>query len=546
MTAKIFRNICALSALVLLLSGTLFCGVLYHYYEERAYADMAGEAGYLMGGMEFVPLGELRSTGDVALLGEDGEVLYDSRGDTGEELNDRPEVIRAREEGEGRSAQHSESLLDKELYYARELPDGSVLWLSRMREGLLAMALQMASPIVIVALLVAAVASTWSLHLARQITRPINTMALEDPKDTYPEFQPLVDRLRQQNSTIRRQMDELRVRLREFSTLTENMNEGFLLLDGQGKILMGNHSAREHLQVEVKGNVYRSRCIPLRRAVEAALAGSRDEQRIREEGCTLQIMSNPVAVSGQVTGAVVLVMDVPEQEERETLRREFSANVSHELKTPLTSISGFAELMSQGLVPPEKMQEFSGDIYRECQRLMALVEDIIRLSRLDEGAIQPEWVEVDLQALSKEVLASLESVAAARKISLHLEGTPAVVRGERQMLLELVYNLCENAVKYNKEGGEVTVTVTHAQGKPKLTVTDTGIGIPYAHQSRVFERFYRVDKSHSRAIGGTGLGLSIVKHAAQYHNARVELRSQPGKGTEISVLFGAGADRRTI
>ena len=424
------------------------------------------------------------------------------------------------------------------------LEDDSFLWLSRTREGMLAIALQLTTPIVILALLVAAVASTWSLHLARQITRPINTMALEDPKDTYPEFQPLVDRLRQQNSTIRRQMEELRVRLREFTTLTENMNEGFLLLDSQGKILMGNHSAREHLRVEVKGNVYRSRCAPLLRAVEAALAGTRDEQRLQEENCTLQIISSPVAVSGQVTGAVVLVMDVTEQEERETLRREFSANVSHELKTPLTSISGFAELMSQGLVPPGKMQEFSGDIYRECRRLMALVEDIIRLSRLDEGAVQPEWQEVDLYALSQEVLENLRPVAEPRQITLELRGGPVTVRGERQMLLEMVHNLCENAVKYNRDGGKVIVTVSHVQGKPRLSVTDTGIGIPYAHQSRGFERFYRVDKSHSKAIGGTGLGLSIVKHAAQYHNARLELKSQPDRGTEITVLFGAGAERR--
>lgn len=544
MTGKLFRNICALAALVLVISGTLFCGVLYRYYEEQSYQDLAGEAGYLIQSMEFVPLEELRIPGEVTLLHKDGHILYDSRQDTAEDLQTRPEVEEAREDGEGRSARYSETLLEKEIYYARQLPDGSILRLSRQREGVLTMALRLTTPILAVALLVALGVSTWSLHLARQITRPINTMSLDDPQDTYPELQPLVNRLRQQNTTIRQQMDELRRRVREFSTLTENMNEGFLLLDWKGQVLMCNHSAREHLHVGVKGNVYKTGCIPLRRAVEVALAGSRDERRIHEDGCILRLMANPVAVSGQVTGAVIVVMDVTEQEEREALRREFSANVSHELKTPLTSISGFAELMSQGLVPPEKMQEFSGDIYRECRRLMALVEDIIRLSRLDEGAVQPEWEDVDLHALAGEVLESLEPVAAPRQITLQLSGESVFVRGERQMLLEMIYNLCENAVKYNREGGHVQVSVSSVQGKPSLCVADNGIGIPYAHQSRVFERFYRVDKSHSRAIGGTGLGLSIVKHAAQYHNARLALHSQPGEGTEITVTFnGAGECR---
>ncbi len=546
MREKLFVNFLALSMLVLAVSGLLFSNTLYRYYEEQSFADMEEDADYLIQSMEFTQLGQLRFTGTITLLDSHDAVLYDSRG-VEEDLSECKEVMQAHEDGSGRSKRSVGTMLDKELCYARRLPDGSVLRLCRQQAGLGTMILQLAGRIFLVVLLVALGAGMWSLHLARQITRPINAIVPDKPESVYPELQPLTDRLREQNSTIRHQMDELRRRVREFSALTDNMSEGFLLLDSHGEVLMGNLSARESLRIGVHHNVYRCGSATLRHAVEMALSGSREEQRIPQEGRMLQMMASPVTVSGQVTGAVVLVMDVTEQEQREALRREFSANVSHELKTPLTSISGFAELMSQGLVPPEKMQEFSGDIYRECRRLMALVEDILRLSRMDEGAVQPEWEEVELYTLAQEVLDSLESVARRRKICLMLQGETVLLTGERQMLREMIYNLCDNAVKYNRDGGSVTVTVSHTQGRPFLSVADTGIGIPYAHQSRVFERFYRVDKSHSRAIGGTGLGLSIVKHAAQYHNARVELHSTPGEGTEITVTFdGYTAERRSI
>ncbi len=546
MREKLFVNFFALAMLVLAVSGLLFSNMLYRYYEEQSFADMAGDADYLIQSMKFTELGELRFTGRVTLLDSNDAVLYDSRG-IEEDFSGSKEVLQARKNGSGHSEHSGESVLEKELCYARQLPDGSVLRLCRQQVGLGSMMLQLASRILVVVVLVALCAAAWSLHLARQITRPINAIVPDNPESVYPELQPLTDRLREQNSTIRHQMDELRRRVREFSALTDNMSEGFLLLDVRGEILTGNLSARENLNVGVHDNVYRCGSLSLRRAAEAALAGNRDVQRVSYEERVMQIMASPVIVSGQVTGAVVLVMDVTEQEQREALRREFSANVSHELKTPLTSISGFAELMSQGLVPPEKMREFSGDIYRECRHLMALVEDILRLSRMDEGAVQPEWEKVELYALAQEVLESLESVAQRREIHLRLQGETAVLTGERQMLREMIYNLCDNAVKYNRDGGSVTVTVSHAQGRPRISVADTGIGIPYADQSRVFERFYRVDKSHSRAIGGTGLGLSIVKHAAQYHNARLELRSTPGEGTEITVTFdGYIAERRSV
>ena len=272
-------------------------------------------------------------------------------------------------------------------------------------------------------------------------------------------------------------------------------------------------------------------------AVEAALAGVRTETVQEIDGISWQIIANPVVSSGQVAGVALLVMDVTEHQQREALRKEFSANVSHELKTPLTSISGFAELMKEGMVPPDKVKEFAGDIYRESQRLIELVNDIIRLSRLDETDRVEELDCVDLHDLADEIIANLRPVAERQKVTMELEGDHAKVQGVWQILNEMVYNLCDNAIKYNRSGGSVHVRIEQRRSEARVTVSDTGIGIPYADQKRVFERFYRVDKSHSKEVGGTGLGLSIVKHGAQFHNARVELQSEPGKGTSITIIF---------
>ncbi|MBE6970721.1 MAG: histidine kinase [Ruminococcaceae bacterium] len=400
-------------------------------------------------------------------------------------------------------------------------------------------------PILLAAAILLLLVLIWSMVLARELVQPINEISPDEPKDTYVELQPLVDKVRSQNKTIRYQMDELRHRMREFTALTEHMSEGFLLLDRQGTVISGNHSARELLRTEKGKQVLIDADAALRQSVETALAGAHAEHLMHVQERTYHVVADPVRSSGQVAGAVVLILDVTEREQRDALRREFSANVSHELKTPLTTISGFAELMQQGLVPPEKISEFSGDIYRECRRLVALVDDIIKISRLDEGAAPSDREWVDLCEICSDVLEQLETPAQQHRVTLQLQGESVEIYGSRRLLQEMVYNLCENAIKYNKEGGSVTVSVTLQQGAPRLTVSDTGIGIPYAHQSRVFERFYRVDKSHSKAVGGTGLGLSIVKHAVQYHSARLELRSQPEQGTEITVWFDGPATERS-
>ncbi len=538
MTGKIIRSLFSLAMLVLVIGAALFSGILYGYYEKQSFASLAQEAEQLQQTMEYVSPEQMRSTDRITLISPDGTVLYDSvaRADAMENHLSREEVAQALREGTGKSSHYSSTVLKKNLYYALCLEDGNVLRLSREQSSLGAMLLNMAWPIAATVVGLLLLAAGLSVRLARQITQPINAISPDDPQDVYPELQPLTQRLRQQRETIRNQMDELSRRMREFSAMTENMSEGFLLIDLRGHVLTENHSASMLLPTDAD-NIAKCSQRELCQAAQQALTGQRCERLLQQGERTLSVIASPVLESGQVTGAVVLTLDVTEREQREKLRREFSANVSHELKTPLTSISGFAELMSQGLVPPDKVREFSLDIQKECTRLTNLVEDIIDLSRLEEGGGDMTWEDIDLYTLCDDVLQSLEPVAKRQTVTLRLAGESLQVRGVYQVLREMIYNLCDNAIKYNRSGGSVTVTVARSAGRASVAVADTGIGIPYEDQSRVFERFYRVDKSHSRAIGGTGLGLSIVKHAAALHGAEIKLQSQPEDGTVIAVLF---------
>lgn len=538
MTGKIISSLFSLAMLVLVIGAALFSGILYGYYEKQSFASLAQEAEQLQQTMEYVSPEQMRSADRITLISPDGTVLYDSvaRADAMENHLSREEVAQALREGTGKSSHYSSTVLKKNLYYALRLEDGNILRLSREQSSLGAMLLNMAWPIAATVAGLLLLAAGLSVRLARQITQPINAISPDDPQDVYPELQPLTQRLRQQRETIRNQMDELSRRMREFSAMTENMSEGFLLIDLRGHVLTENHSASMLLPTDAD-NIAKCSQRELCQAAQQALTGQRCERLLQQGERTLSVIASPVLESGQVTGAVVLTLDVTEREQREKLRREFSANVSHELKTPLTSISGFAELMSQGLVPPDKVREFSLDIQKECTRLTNLVEDIIDLSRLEEGGGDMTWEDIDLYTLCDDVLQSLEPVAKRQTVTLRLAGESLQVRGVYQVLREMIYNLCDNAIKYNRSGGSVTVTVARSAGRASVTVADTGIGIPYEDQSRVFERFYRVDKSHSRAIGGTGLGLSIVKHAAALHGAEIKLQSQPEDGTVITVLF---------
>ena len=548
MTGKILRISYLVAISALLASALLFFGVMYRDYEDGAFARLRAEAAAIAQGLGAAGSDYFDSFAPddrVTWIAASGTVLYDSAAPAQllESHADREEIDHALQTGEAQTSRYSKTLLQRTFYYAKLLEDGTVLRVSCTQNSLPAMILMLLTPFLWVATLVLILCGVLSYRLARQTTKPLNAINPDNPAPlpSYPELTPLFDKLREQNRTIGKQMNELQLRQREFTAITENMREGFLLVDCKMHVLSSNHSALEVLgRRELKPGclLYDAECSQeIFDAVDTALSGSHAELLLTIDETSWQVLANPVVASGQVAGAVVLFMDVTEREQRERLRREFSANVSHELKTPLTSISGFAELMKEGLVPPEKIPEFSGDIYKESLRLIGLVNDIIQLSRLDENSTQFQRAPVDLYDLCAQSLERLSTVAARQSVTLALTGEHAEIMGVEQLLKEMIYNLLDNAIKYNVPGGSVTASVRKSAGRTILSVSDTGIGIPYAHQPRVFERFYRVDKSHSKEVGGTGLGLSIVRHAAQYHGARLELKSQPGKGTTITVTF---------
>ena len=548
MTGKILRISYLVAISALLASALLFFGVMYRDYEDGAFARLRAEAAAIAQGLGAVGSDYFDSFAPddrVTWIAASGTVLYDSAAPAQllESHAGREEIDHALQTGEAQTSRYSKTLLQRTFYYAKLLEGGTVLRVSCTQNSLPAMILMLLTPFLWVATLVLILCGVLSYRLARQITKPLNAINPDNPAPlpSYPELTPLFDKLREQNRTIGKQMNELQLRQREFTAITENMREGFLLVDCKMHVLSSNHSALEVLggrELKPGCLLYDAECRQeIFDAVDTALSGSHAELLLTIDETSWQVLANPVVASGQVAGAVVLFMDVTEREQRERLRREFSANVSHELKTPLTSISGFAELMKEGLVPPEKIPEFSGDIYKESLRLIGLVNDIIQLSRLDENSTQFQRAPVDLYDLCAQSLERLSPVAARQSVTLALTGEHAEIEGVEQLLKEMIYNLLDNAIKYNVPGGSVTASVRKSAGRTILSVSDTGIGIPYAHQPRVFERFYRVDKSHSKEVGGTGLGLSIVRHAAQYHGARLELKSQPGKGTTITVTF---------
>ena len=548
MTGKILRISYLVAISALLASALLFFGVMYRDYEDGAFARLRAEAAAIAQGLGAVGSDYFDSFAPddrVTWIAANGTVLYDSAAPAQllESHAGREEIDQALQTGEAQTSRYSKTLLQRTFYYAKLLEGGTVLRVSCTQNSLPAMILMLLTPFLWVATLVLILCGVLSYRLARQITKPLNAINPDNPAPlpSYPELTPLFDKLREQNRTIGKQMNELQLRQREFTAITENMREGFLLVDCKMHVLSSNHSALEVLggrELKPGCLLYDAECSQeIFDAVDTALSGSHAELLLTIDETSWQVLANPVVASGQVAGAVVLFMDVTEREQRERLRREFSANVSHELKTPLTSISGFAELMKEGLVPPEKIPEFSGDIYKESLRLIGLVNDIIQLSRLDENSTQFQRAPVDLYDLCAQSIERLSPVAARQSVTLALTGEHAEIEGVEQLLKEMIYNLLDNAIKYNVPGGSVTASVRKSAGRMILSVSDTGISIPYAHQPRVFERFYRVDKSHSKEVGGTGLGLSIVRHAAQYHGARLELKSQPGKGTTITVTF---------
>ena len=558
MKRKIYWNMCLMALLAVILSAVMATLVYYRNMADEMRREIVTEARYLEAGIELSGPAYLENlSGSIAdttrsrvtLVAEDGTVLYDNyaAADTMENHGSRPEIQEAMESGAGSSVRTSSTLSERTFYYALQLEDGTVIRVANTTDSVLANVLRMVPALAAVAALLVILCMILADRQTKRIVAPINELDLDHPAEVkiYDELAPLLVRFDRQRSTIKQQMETLKSKQREFTAITENMSEGFIVVGKRGEVASYNTSAMRILGVDEKQpreagvNILSfNRSHVFRTTVDEALSGRHCEQNMEIGGRMYQIIANPVMEKDEVTGAIIVILDVTEKEEREELRREFTANVSHELKTPLTSISGYAEIMKNGLVKQEDMKRFSENIYTEAQRMIVLIGDIIKLSRLDEASTDLEKTSVDLYAAAQNVLARLQMQAKAQNVTLKLEGGAAQVSGMPQILDEMIYNLCDNGIKYNKPGGHVTVRVYKEQGAPVLSVEDDGIGIPEADQERVFERFYRVDKSHSRQIGGTGLGLSIVKHGAIYHNARVEMESHPGQGTRVRIRNG--------
>ncbi len=554
MKKKIFRNMLGITLVAVLLCTALILGVLYQFLSGRTWQALKNEAAYLKAALHLYEddldyLKQIPATGEnprLTFISPDGTVLYDSQSDAESMENhlSRPEIAQALEKGEGRSMRSSKTIEEKTFYYAMRLEDGTILRLGSTQRSIFGLLLGLTGLIALAIALTLLVASFLARRMTRSIVQPINEMNLEEPEKSkvYDELAPLLLRLSRQKDQIERQMRELSRKQQEFNAIIDNMSEGLVLLNTRSCIVLLNHSAKAAFCVDdscIGKNVLAlSRSFSLQGAARRAAEGKPSEAFLQMDGRAYQLLANPVRSAGEtVTGVVLLVLDITERHNAEKMRREFTANVSHELKTPLTSISGYAEIMKNGLAKQEDTREFSRRIYEESARLIALIEDIMKLSQLDEGSSLPERQWVNLLSLSQQVCQRLMPRAAERGVSFFVSGQPMEVRGVSQILDEMIYNLCDNAIKYNRKGGKVEVTVGRQEERPFLRVEDTGIGIPPEHQDKVFERFYRVDKSHSKETGGTGLGLSIVKHGALYHDAKIELESQVGQGTRITIWF---------
>ena len=549
MTKRIFRTVFVVAISIFIASAVLFMTVLYDYFSGIQQNQLRMQIDLASQGVEDEGLDYLKNLNikdyRVTWIGTDGKVLYDSISEADEMENhfEREEVKEALSEGYGASSRYSSTLTQRYLYGAKRLPDGTVIRLSVTQNSLLILTLGMLQPIMIIFVIAIILSAFLASRLSKKIVKPLNELNLDKPLDNngYDELSPLFRRIDTQQKEISRQSEELKQRQNELEVMTSAMSEGIILLNNRGTVLSINKAAAKLFGTDCfcigEDIVSINRSLELAQLLNKAKNGEHSERVVELGSGRYQMMASPVISNNIVSGIVLLILDVTEKEKAEQLRREFTANVSHELKTPLHTISGSAELLANGMVKPEDIPIFLKRIYSEAQRMIQLVEDIIRLSHLDEGAEDMKWDMVDLYAVAEETINSLADEAESNGIKFELYGETVLINGIRQLLQEIIYNLCDNAIKYNCRGGSVSVGVKNENEFAVLTITDTGIGIPAEHQERIFERFYRVDKSHSKEIGGTGLGLSIVKHAAKLHNAEIELHSIVNKGTEITIKF---------
>lgn len=536
-------------ALVMAVGLAAVMGILYSNFDGQMRKELSKEAAYLAYGVEQQGVDYLKNIKDksarITYIDQDGTVLFDNEADVSEMKNhsDRTEFQKAEKYGAGESSRYSDTLSEKTIYYALRLKDGTVLRVSGTQDSVLALVENLIFPLCGLLCLMLILSGIMASAISKRIVKPINELDLESPEENriYEELSPLLSKIHRQNREIQNQLELAKQQQEEFSLITENMQEGLIVIDKYTMILSANSSAWNlfHMDRVRQGeSVY---CLDreeeFRHAIEQVLSGEHTELVLKLNGSDIQLIANPVIRDKKTEGAVVLLVNVTEKLERESLRREFSANVSHELKTPLTSISGFAEIMQGGLVKNEDIPKFAGRIYKESQRLLQLVEDVIQISQLDEEKTSYVWEPVDVYQVCKNAFESLKEKAKRLNVHLYICGERMKMEAVRTLLEEAIYNVCDNAIKYNRNDGSVSVFLTQTAQEIQIVVKDTGVGIPKEDQNRVFERFYRVDKSHSKEIGGTGLGLSIVKHAVGALKGSVILRSEEGNGTEICMKF---------
>lgn len=556
MTKKIFHSILLVVAAVLAATLIIVMGCLYDYFESIQEQQLKEELRLAAYGVEETGQEYLERLTErdyrytwrpdyrLTWIASDGTVLFDTADPAGnmENHGNRIEVREAFAKGESSSIRYSATLTERTLYYARSLNNGTVLRISVSQVTVLALVMMMFQPIMVVGVFAVVFSAVLANRMAKRIVRPLNSIDLDHPldNDSYEELTPFLRRIHQQRQQISEQVRSLQKQTDEFVQITSHMKEGLVLLDMAGKVLSMNPAAQRIFSAEISCNgqsfLTIDRSHELNLAIQEALEHGHSEIRTEKGGREFQFDISRIESGKAVIGTVLLAFDVTEAASAERNRREFTANVSHELKTPLQSILGSAELLKNGLVKPEDIPHFSGLIYTEAARLVTLVNDIIHLSRLDEGA-ELALELVDLYEIAEEAVNALYAAAAEKNVRICVMGERARINGVPDFLHEMIYNLCDNAIKYNVPEGSVEVIISDGEQGAAVTVRDTGIGIPAEYQSRVFERFFRVDKSRSKAYGGTGLGLSIVKHIAQYHHASLELQSVVGSGTTISITF---------
>lgn len=549
MTKKIFKSTVLVSASVLILGIVFVMGILYQYFGKQLNSELEKEAQYLSYGIEAQGeefLEQIKNTDSrITYMDKTGTVIFDNEADPAEMENheNREEVQEALSKGRGSAVRISDTLSEKTVYYALRLSDSSVIRVSSTQYSVFALILQLVQPTLCIIFVMLILAGIFASRIAGKIVEPINELNLEKPEENevYEEVAPLLSKINRQNRQIRTQLEEARRSQEEFSIITENMQEGLLVIDPYTMILSGNTSAWKIFQVNeslVGQSVYSlDRDEEFRKVIEQVLEGKHASTLLRLDQEFVQLIANPVEREGKTVGAVLLLMNETEKIQRENLRREFSANVSHELKTPLTSISGFAEIIQDGFVKEEDIKKFAGRIYREAQRLIQLVDDTIKISQLDEGENPYEWENTDLYSVAKNVCSNLKEIAEKKDVHLYIDGERMICRTVRPILEEVLYNLCDNGIKYNKQNGTVTISLIDLGSDAQIAVEDNGIGIPREDRNRVFERFYRVDKSHSKEIGGTGLGLSIVKHGVGFLGGTLGMISEENKGTRITITI---------